>query len=378
MKTRSIFLAIIAVGIVAASARSEVHFQNLSFDAAKKLAAKEHKKVMIDFYTTWCGWCKVLDRDTYSDATVGKTADEKFISLKIDAEKGEGRGLAQQYKITGYPTIIFFTADGKVIDKVVGFEDAGKFLRSMKNAAAGGTALVLEEVGAKKACKDPAKWIVAANYYAEHGDKEMSLKSFNQALELDPENKHGLREEATYGAAFTTPSDAQWTKLESAINEYPMSDEGGQAVEMLIKHDLDVKNGPEASRLMDRWAMRHPDDARVFNFFAWNAAGSELALDRAEYYAKRALDLAKTPQDKASVMDTRAEVFFRSNRLSEAVTTEQNALALLDEKQDAKLYAALTKQKAKFQATLDAKPTGSAMVPSQSSASTVSSNKSAH
>ena len=134
---KNIFAAfVIAFVSFAVFANAEVKFNDLSFANAIKEAKKTHKVVMIDFYTDWCGWCKVLDRKTYSDEEVGKFADAKFVSLKINAEKGEGVDLTKKYKIQGFPTIIFFDADGVEVNRVVGYQDAKAFLASMKIATA--------------------------------------------------------------------------------------------------------------------------------------------------------------------------------------------------------------------------------------------------
>jgi thiol:disulfide interchange protein len=113
---------------------AEVHFKDLTFADALKLAKKERKIIMVDYYTTWCGWCKRLDRDTYSSDEIGKYADENIISLKLDAEKGEGIALAKKANVTGFPTIIFYNSDGKELYRVVGYKKAPDFIQEMMAA----------------------------------------------------------------------------------------------------------------------------------------------------------------------------------------------------------------------------------------------------
>jgi len=59
-------------------------------------------------------------------------ANNNFISLKIDAEKGEGPDLVKQYKIPGYPTLIFVNADGNEIDRIIGYRPVDEFLAEIK------------------------------------------------------------------------------------------------------------------------------------------------------------------------------------------------------------------------------------------------------
>lgn len=54
-------------------------------EAAGKLQ-KEKRPVLIDLYTTWCGWCKQMDRKTYSNKKVIQYLSEKFYTVKVDAE----------------------------------------------------------------------------------------------------------------------------------------------------------------------------------------------------------------------------------------------------------------------------------------------------
>ena len=128
------FFAFILVVSLATASFAEVTFVNLSFADALKQAKKENKLVMVDYYTTWCGWCKVLDKKTYSNQAVGEYADANLVSLKIDAEKGEGVELVRKSKIQGYPTIIFYDGDGKEVSRVVGYVEASAFLERMKMA----------------------------------------------------------------------------------------------------------------------------------------------------------------------------------------------------------------------------------------------------
>jgi thioredoxin-related protein len=58
----------------------------LSIDEAAAKLQQEPKPVLIDLYTTWCGWCKQMDRKTYSNKQVGQYLTDKFYTVKLDAE----------------------------------------------------------------------------------------------------------------------------------------------------------------------------------------------------------------------------------------------------------------------------------------------------
>jgi len=54
-------------------------------EAAGKLQ-KEQRPILIDLYTTWCGWCKQMDKKTYSNKQVAQYLQDKFYPVKVDAE----------------------------------------------------------------------------------------------------------------------------------------------------------------------------------------------------------------------------------------------------------------------------------------------------
>lgn len=58
----------------------------VSFTEAVELNKKEKKKIFIDVYTDWCGWCKVMDKNTFSHPVIAKYMNEKFYSVKLNAE----------------------------------------------------------------------------------------------------------------------------------------------------------------------------------------------------------------------------------------------------------------------------------------------------
>lgn len=134
-----LFAALLLSVPTCARVTAEGPFAEMSFDAALMAAKSADKIVMIDFFTTWCVPCKQLDRVTWKDPKVVEWLGQKCVALKVDAEKDVD--LAKRFKISAYPTIVFVKADGKEIDRLIGYRDGAKFLSEATDALAGKDAL---------------------------------------------------------------------------------------------------------------------------------------------------------------------------------------------------------------------------------------------
>lgn len=104
-----------------------VAFASGSFDDTLARARTEKRIVLVDVYTDWCGWCKKLDREVFSDARVA-TASKSLLAVRVNAEKG-GEKVAERYDVQGYPTILFVDGSGNVVKRIDGYVDADELLR---------------------------------------------------------------------------------------------------------------------------------------------------------------------------------------------------------------------------------------------------------
>lgn len=102
-----------------------------SFAAAMSAAKKSGKPVMVNFYTDWCGYCKKLDSEVYTDFGV-ISESVNFVSVKVNAEKAPD--LAKKYEVDGFPTILWLDTKGTTLERLPGYMDAPGFLEMMRSA----------------------------------------------------------------------------------------------------------------------------------------------------------------------------------------------------------------------------------------------------
>lgn len=116
--------------------KTKIDFFEGSFGDALKKAKAERKRIFLDAYASWCGPCKAMERDVFTDPAVADFFNANFISLHIDMEKGEGPALAERLpSINGYPSLLFFDADGNLNKTILGSRHTDEFLAEAKLAA---------------------------------------------------------------------------------------------------------------------------------------------------------------------------------------------------------------------------------------------------
>ncbi len=104
-----------------------------NYDDAVKEAKSDKKIVMVDIYTDWCGWCKKLDKDVYSNKEVQAKLAKDFVSAKINPEKGAANAkVAQNFGVRGFPYILFVDGDGKKVHSISGYVPAADFLKVLE------------------------------------------------------------------------------------------------------------------------------------------------------------------------------------------------------------------------------------------------------
>ncbi len=181
---------IIFVLLVSCEVFGDAPFSNMSYPDAIAEAKSSGKLVMIDFYTTWCGPCKMLDKTTWKDEKVQQWLKEKTIPLKVDAEKL--RPVATKFNVSSYPTIVFLNGDEEVVGRFVGYKPPEKFIGAAENAIAGVTELSIARKKFKENPNDPMhRNTLAGELVREHRYKE-ALEHYSWCW------KNGLEKNPTF------------------------------------------------------------------------------------------------------------------------------------------------------------------------------------
>lgn len=141
-----VFFLVLPLGVVHAQ---KVQWLTWEEAVQKSSTEAQPKKMFIDVYTDWCGWCKKMDQDTFQNAEVAAYMNENFYMVKLDAEQKEPiefRGKTYNFIASGrrgyhelaaallqgrlsYPTVVFLDEEIKMLSPVPGYQKPDAFLK---------------------------------------------------------------------------------------------------------------------------------------------------------------------------------------------------------------------------------------------------------
>jgi thioredoxin-related protein len=132
------------------------HLKWMSLSEASSSLQKEKKPVLVDLYTDWCGWCKMMDKKTYSNQQVANYLQDKFYPVKVNAESkdviswnGKSYRFNPDYRSNefavyvtqghlSFPTTVIFPVDGSEPQAIPGYLEPKDLELILKYFAEGG------------------------------------------------------------------------------------------------------------------------------------------------------------------------------------------------------------------------------------------------
>lgn len=137
---RVIFLIALLIPIIS-NAQGIRFEEGQSWQEILMKAKATNKYIFLDCYTTWCGPCKQMEKEVYSNQQVSDLCNDKFISVKIQMDTSKSDNeltkasytdadyINKKYKINAYPSFLFFTPDGKFLNRREGAMEVGGFIK---------------------------------------------------------------------------------------------------------------------------------------------------------------------------------------------------------------------------------------------------------
>lgn len=254
---------------------SAVDWFHGSFDEALAAAKKDDKLILVDVGAYWCPPCHELDEKTFVDPKVGEYLKKGYVSLHIDAEKGEGPELVERYHVQAYPTVLVLEASGVEKARLVDFIEPAALIEKLKAIESGGN--VLAELG-KKVEENPGDLEALYDYghaLALAARRDQAEKAFAQVLAGDPDNARGLAAKVMYDRAmfFAFKLDknnegaiAQYRALQE---KFPDSKQALRAYRQIGRVLNTMGKPAEAIESLDAMVAKKPDDVGLKSSYGW-------------------------------------------------------------------------------------------------------------
>jgi tetratricopeptide (TPR) repeat protein len=306
-----------------------------------------------------------------SNADIQKSL-EPVLLYRVDAEKGEGKTLANEYKIKAYPTFILVNKDGQPIDLWLGY-DKENFINTLADSR-----LDLATIDEKKAryekLPDLRSAVVLGRYSSSMGEYKDAVTYYSMASALTSQAgqyKFEIFDNTVSGAAKNIFTYDDAAKAADALLSFPKVDvwsvvqisdkmiglaKANNKPEDLAKYiqaGLDAttaSDNPDIkkyhSNLMVEFALsvkgdtttaieykrasmpeKWQDDANNLNEFAWWCFENKTNLVEAEKLARKSIELAKPGRGKANSYDTLAEIVNAKGNPKEALELSKKAVA---------------------------------------------------
>ena len=147
-KLRILYLAAI-LGLVSLSAKAQDKIEWMKFEEAVKANDFSPKMLFVDVYTDWCGWCKKMDKDTFTDPKVIEYINANFYAVKLNAEDTQrtfnfmGKEyneaqMAAAMRVRSYPNFVIIDSTLQNITQMPGYREPVPFLEGLTGIVANG------------------------------------------------------------------------------------------------------------------------------------------------------------------------------------------------------------------------------------------------
>jgi thioredoxin-related protein len=115
----------------------------MTFEEASAATLDTPKMILVDVYTDWCGWCKKMDKETFTDDKVIAYVNDHFYAVKLHAEKTDRKftfkgkeyteaSMAKTMRVTSYPNFVVMDATMENITQLPGYRQPQPFIDGLE------------------------------------------------------------------------------------------------------------------------------------------------------------------------------------------------------------------------------------------------------
>jgi thioredoxin-related protein len=280
------------------------------FDEALAQAKRQNKLILLDFFSSGWGACKLLVQQFYNNPKYADFLNNNFIVYRASRGDKIGDTIYEKFNIQGTPTELFVDKDGKEVDWIVGYgPPADKFLEKIKKVLSGEE--TFKALSARYA-KEPTNVEVLfklGQKYSSRFTPEMTAKGkelYKKVIALDPEGKAGsytddyLKAQIPYtqgaeyelGQASAFDHKPDPAPLQAFIKKYPTSALVKNAYSYLAYYYGSQAPKAEATKFFEEYTAKYPEDRNVIGSYVERIIKDKEPVDKGITLAEKLKELA--------------------------------------------------------------------------------------
>lgn len=273
----------------------------------------------------------MLEASTFKDKEIINLAKKNFINLKINAETEYGMPLFNRFNGTGYPLILFLDSNGNELDRISGFLPDYEFIIKMQNILNGKNTFTYYLDEYNKNNHSSEILFALANKYKEKNEIDKAISLYKQLLNSSNVSKSDY-DNSKYSLAILSIQKNNTALILEYLNENPYSNNVEIAVFELINYYKSQQMNFEEIELYNKYLKKLDTSYNFLNSFAWRMSELNIDLEVALLKINEALELIeKNNEQYPNLLDTKAEVLWKSGKVDEAMKCIQQAIELKPE-----------------------------------------------
>lgn len=364
-----LFLVLFVTSVSFAQNRN-IQFEHGTFAELLAKAKKENKMIFIDCYTTWCGPCKWMAKNVFTNDTAADFYNKNFVNAKIDMENGEGIEIAKKYGIQAYPTLLYINSDGTQMHRICGAGNVKSFVADGEDAMSPNKqmASVTKAFNASsptselattyfsmldKACQNLDSEL--NTYFSSIKESDLTSRGnwgiifqhvndyYSKPFQSFEKNKEAYAKLYTPDSVESKLNNVYANGLWAAVQKKEMAEyeaiknklqksKTKEAEKILLQADITLfqqsqdwtKYASTVSNYISNFSVENPGELNSYAWTFYEKVDDKMMLEKAESWVKKAIEL----HEDWAFYDTYAAVQFKLGKKADAQKNAQKAIEL--------------------------------------------------